>query len=57
MELLNYYDLIIQYHLSKTNIVADTLSQKVVSMGILAYLNMSRLPLDREIQTLESQSM
>ncbi|WMV25853.1 hypothetical protein MTR67_019238 [Solanum verrucosum] len=34
MELLKDYDVIIQYHPSMTNVVADTLSQKKVSMNM-----------------------
>lgn len=36
MEILKDNDMTIQYYPGKANIVADTLSQKVVSMGSLA---------------------
>ena len=39
MELLNDYDVTIQYHLGKANFVAYVLSQKAISMGTLAYLS------------------
>ena len=38
MELLKDYDVTIQYHLGKANVVADALSRKAVSMGSLACL-------------------
>lgn len=37
IKLLAYYDLYILYHPSKANIIADTLSRKVISMGNLAF--------------------
>ncbi|WMV50634.1 hypothetical protein MTR67_044019, partial [Solanum verrucosum] len=43
--------------LHKANVVADALSQKVVSMGSLACLSVSKRPLAKEIQTLESKFM
>ncbi|KAH0673678.1 hypothetical protein KY290_026956 [Solanum tuberosum] len=55
MELLKDYDVTIQYHLSNANVVADALSRKVVSMGTLACLSVSKRPLPKEIQTLESK--
>ena len=51
------YDVTIQYHQGKTYMVADTLSQKVVCMGNLAYLSVSKRPLAKEIWTLESKFM
>ncbi|KAH0776811.1 hypothetical protein KY290_008222 [Solanum tuberosum] len=54
-ELLKDYDMTIQYHLGKANMVADALSQKAVSMGSLACLGVSKRPLAKEIQTLESK--
>ncbi|WMV58574.1 hypothetical protein MTR67_051959, partial [Solanum verrucosum] len=57
MELLKDYDLTIQYHPGKANVVADALSQKAVSMGSLSYLRVSKQPLAKEIQTLESKFM
>lgn len=57
IELLKDYDVIIQYHLGKANMVADALSKKIVSKGSLAYLSVSKRPLTKEIQTLESKFM
>ena len=57
MELLKYYDVTIQYHPIKANVVAYTLSQKVVSMGSLSCLSVTKRPLAKEIQTLESKFM
>ncbi|WMV42140.1 hypothetical protein MTR67_035525, partial [Solanum verrucosum] len=57
MELLKEYDVTIQYYPSKANMVADELSRKVVSMGSLACLSVSKRPLAKEIQTLESKFM
>ena len=54
MKLLKNYDVTIQYHPCKANVVADSLSRKVVSMCILAYLSLSKRPLGKEIQALES---
>lgn len=34
MELLKDYDVTVQYHPGKTNVMADALSRKVESMGI-----------------------
>ncbi|KAH0725005.1 hypothetical protein KY284_000870 [Solanum tuberosum] len=57
MDLLKDYDVIIQYHPGKANVVAHTLSQKAVSMGSLACLSVSKRPLAKEIQTVESKFM
>ncbi|WMV13979.1 hypothetical protein MTR67_007364 [Solanum verrucosum] len=57
MELLKYYDVTIQYHTGKANVVADALSQKTVSMGSLACLGVSKRPLASKIHTLESRFM
>ncbi|WMV19172.1 hypothetical protein MTR67_012557, partial [Solanum verrucosum] len=57
MELLKDYDVTIQYHPSKANVVADPLSRKAVSMGSLAFLSVTKRPLATEIQTLESKFM
>ncbi|KAH0654669.1 hypothetical protein KY289_032347 [Solanum tuberosum] len=57
MELLKDYDVTIQYHLGKANVVADSLSRKAVSMGSLVCLSVSKRPLAKEIQTLESKFM
>ena len=52
MKLLKNYDVTIQYHPGKANVVADTLSQKAANMS-LAYLSVSKWLLAKEIQTLE----
>ncbi|WMV30008.1 hypothetical protein MTR67_023393 [Solanum verrucosum] len=57
MELLKDYDVTIQYNPGKANIVADALCRKAVSMGSLAYLSVTKKPLAKEIQTLESTFM
>ncbi|WMV20192.1 hypothetical protein MTR67_013577 [Solanum verrucosum] len=57
MELLKDYDVTIQYHPSKANVVADVLSRKMVNMGSLACLSVSKRPLAKKIQTLESKFM
>ena len=49
MKLLKDYDLTIQYHLGKANILGDTFSRKTISMGILAHLSGTKWPLAREI--------
>ncbi|WMV51713.1 hypothetical protein MTR67_045098 [Solanum verrucosum] len=47
-----------QYYLyGKSNVVADALSLKVVSIGNLACLGVTKRPLVKEIQTLESKFM
>lgn len=38
LKLLEDYDVLTLYHLGKTNVVADSLIRKVVSMGSLAFL-------------------
>ncbi|WMV41691.1 hypothetical protein MTR67_035076 [Solanum verrucosum] len=57
MELLKDYDVTIQYHSGKANVVADALSRKAVSMGSLACLSVTKRPLAKEIQTLEFKFM
>ena len=42
MELLKDYDVTIQYHPGKANMVADALNRKTVSMGSLACLSVSK---------------
>ena len=39
MDLIKDYDVTIQYHQMKVNVVVDALSQKTVIMGSLAYLS------------------
>lgn len=41
----------------KANIVVDTLGQKAMSMGSLACFSVSKRPLAKDIQTLESKFM
>ncbi|KAH0741272.1 hypothetical protein KY290_034315 [Solanum tuberosum] len=55
--LLKYYDVTIQYHPGKANMVPDALRRKVVSMGSLACLSASKRHLAKEIQCLESNFM
>ena len=57
MQLMKDYDVTIQYHPGKANVVADVLSQKSISMGSLSFLRVSRWPLVRQFQTIASQSM
>lgn len=52
MELLNDYNVIIQYHFDQANFVVDALSRKVVSMCSLACLSTHNQPLDNEIHTI-----
>lgn len=52
MEILKDYDVTILYHPGKVNVVADTLSKKSERMGSFSCLEVSRHPLDREVQTL-----
>ncbi|XP_015162835.1 uncharacterized protein [Solanum tuberosum] len=54
MELLKDYDVTIQYHSSKANMLESALSRKTVSMGSPTCLGVSKQPLNKEIQTLES---
>ena len=51
MELLKDYDVIIQYHPCKENMVADTLRQNTVIIGSLACLGVSKQPLSTQIST------
>lgn len=57
MQLLKDYDGTIQCHSYKANVIADTLSKKMVSIDSLACLSVTRRPLVQEIQTLESKFM
>ena len=52
LELLKDYDMTILYHPGKSNVVADALSRKTVSMGSLAMLQVDECPLDRDIHSL-----
>ena len=44
----------ILYHPGKTNVVADALSRKAVSMGSLAMLQVSERPLAKDVQSLSN---
>lgn len=57
MELLKDYEVTIQSNLGKVNVVAGSLSRKVISMGSLAYLTVSKKPLAKKIHTLECKFM
>ncbi|XP_055830927.1 uncharacterized protein LOC129899957 [Solanum dulcamara] len=57
MEVLKDYDVTIQYHSCKANVVANRLNCKLVSMGSLACLGTLKRPLAREIQALEGRFM
>lgn len=48
MELLKDYDVTIQYHPSKTNLVVDALTRKAVRIGSLSYLSVNKRPLGKE---------
>ena len=50
MELVKDYDLIIDYHLGKANVVADALSQK--SFVTLAYIRIVYVPLLLDMKVL-----
>ena len=52
LELLKDYDMTILYHPGKEKVVADALSQKAVSMGSLAMLQVDERPLARDAQSL-----
>ena len=49
LELLKDYDMTILYHPGKTNVVADALSRKAISMGNLAMLQVDERPLARDV--------
>ena len=55
MELLKDYDVTIQYHPGKANIVVDALSKKMICMGSLAHLSGIKRLLEKETRTLESK--
>ena len=50
IELLKDYDLTIEYHLKKANVLADALSRK--SSGSLSYIHIVRIPLLLELRAL-----
>lgn len=47
--MLKDYDVTIQYHIGKTNMVADALRWKPIRMGSLARLSASKRPLAKKI--------
>lgn len=49
MRSFNDFYVAIQYHLGKTNAVADALSQKLICMGNLAYKSLTKRPFAKEI--------
>ncbi|XP_055823272.1 uncharacterized protein LOC129891810 [Solanum dulcamara] len=55
MEFLKDYNVTVQYHPGKANVVEDALSQKLISMGILACLGALKRLLARETQALEAR--
>ncbi|XP_070036218.1 uncharacterized protein [Nicotiana tomentosiformis] len=55
IELLKYYDITIIYHPGKANVVADALSKKAESMGILAFISVKERPLALDIQSLANR--
>ena len=57
MVLLKDYDVNIQYHPGKANVLEDVVSRKAINRGSLAYLSVTKRPLAKEIQTLESKFM
>lgn len=57
MELIKDYDISILYHPDKANMRVDALIQNPKSMESLAWLEVSRCPLAREVQTLTNSIM
>ncbi|WMV55632.1 hypothetical protein MTR67_049017, partial [Solanum verrucosum] len=57
MELLKDYDVTIQYHSGKANMVVDTLRRKAVSMSSLVCLGVTKRPLANKFEHLESKFM
>lgn len=49
MKLLKEYDVNIQYHPSKSNVVVGILNQKALSMGSVSLVRVSKQPLAREL--------
>ena len=50
LELIKDYDLVIDYHLGKDNVVADALSRK--SSATLVYIHIAYIPLLVDLKTL-----
>ena len=50
LELIKDYELVIEYHLGKANVVADALSQK--SLATLAHIRTAYVPLLMDMRTL-----
>ena len=57
MKLLKDYNVTIQYHPGKANVVANALSRKAVHMGSLAWLCVSKRSLAKEFQNIEAKSI
>ncbi|XP_070021867.1 uncharacterized protein [Nicotiana sylvestris] len=55
LELLKDYDITIQYHPCKANVVTDALSRKAESMGSLAFIPIEERPLALDIQSLANR--
>ncbi|XP_070044821.1 uncharacterized protein [Nicotiana tomentosiformis] len=55
LELLKDYDITILYHPGKSNVVADALCRKLVSMGTLAYIPVGERPLALDVQAMANQ--
>ncbi|XP_070011232.1 uncharacterized protein [Nicotiana sylvestris] len=55
LELLKDYDITILYHPGKANVVADALSRKAESMGSLAFIPTTEMPLALDIQSLDNR--
>lgn len=53
--IIDDYNVTIQNHLKKANMVAGALSHKVISIGSFSFFRVSRRPLAKEFQTLVSQ--
>ncbi|XP_070050676.1 uncharacterized protein [Nicotiana tomentosiformis] len=57
LELLKDYDITILYHLIKATVVADALSLKAESMGILSFILTGERPLSMDVQDLANRFM
>lgn len=55
IEFLKEYGILILYHLRKTNLVADVLTQKVMSIESLAFLETNKQAIALNIQSLSNQ--